>query len=492
MGMVDLVVWHWMRFLNQVLAYWTYLLGIATFIACQYLGFRLFRRLMKQWVILRGLLASITAVLVWMTGAGIIDMASDSLKRVSAEVRSAQPVSLQDLADKVKPAVVTILTYDDKGEPLALGSGFFTSPMGHVITNRHVLKNASRAIVETSNGTRYEVRRMLAEDKKADLVHVAVDSSMADCLDIHPLLRVAKTLPEAGDRVLVVGNPEGLERTVSEGIVSAVRSFRDYGNVIQISAPVSAGSSGSPVLNLRGEVVGVATFVEKEGQNLNFAVSAERFDRMRQLVGESLAVWTECNLKDQDGVKTELAKLGEYRKALEFYEAATKRTPDNSILWFRLGYCHNQLGHHGAAVEAHQKAISLDPQGERLHYHLGLAYFNLTKYREAANAYREEIRHHPKDFEARTELCGSYSRLGLYEEGVKACQGALKVKSDFDKARYNLGGAYLKLGKKELAMDQYWELRNRDEDLARQLIHRILPGHSDEDDLMNPVIRRQN
>ncbi len=51
-GMVDLVIWHWMRFLNQVLGYWIYLLGIATFIACQYLGFCLFRKLMKQWVIL--------------------------------------------------------------------------------------------------------------------------------------------------------------------------------------------------------------------------------------------------------------------------------------------------------------------------------------------------------------------------------------------------------------------------------------------------------
>ncbi len=144
-----------MEFLNQVLGYWTYLLGIATFIACQFLAFRLFRRLMKQWVILRGLLASITAVLVWMTGIGIIDMTSDSLRRASAQVRSAQPEPLQDLADKVKPAVVTILTYDDKGEPLAQGSGFFTSPMGHVITNRHVLENASRAILETSDGTRY-------------------------------------------------------------------------------------------------------------------------------------------------------------------------------------------------------------------------------------------------------------------------------------------------------------------------------------------------
>jgi S1-C subfamily serine protease len=75
-----------------------------------------------------------------MTGVAIIEMASDNLGSVSAKVGSAFREPLQNLADKVKPAVVTILTYDDKGEPLAQGSGFFTSPLGHVITNRHVLR----------------------------------------------------------------------------------------------------------------------------------------------------------------------------------------------------------------------------------------------------------------------------------------------------------------------------------------------------------------
>ena len=75
-----------------------------------------------------------------------------------------------------------------------------------------------------------------------------------------------------GQRVLVIGNPDGLEGTVSDGIISAFRSGR---SMIQITAPISPGSSGSPVLDETGQVIGMATLVSKEGQNLNFAISAE-------------------------------------------------------------------------------------------------------------------------------------------------------------------------------------------------------------------------
>ena len=75
-----------------------------------------------------------------------------------------------------------------------------------------------------------------------------------------------------GQRVLVIGNPEGLQGTVSDGIISA---FREDRNLIQITAPVSPGSSGSPVLDESGQVIGMATLVYREGQNLNFAISSE-------------------------------------------------------------------------------------------------------------------------------------------------------------------------------------------------------------------------
>ncbi len=72
------------------------------------------------------------------------------------------------------------------------------------------------------------------------------------------------------------GSPLGLEKTLSDGIVSAIREIPGFGKVIQITAPISPGSSGSPVLNMQGEVIGIVTFQIVEGQNLNFAIPSER------------------------------------------------------------------------------------------------------------------------------------------------------------------------------------------------------------------------
>jgi S1-C subfamily serine protease len=88
-------------------------------------------------------------------------------------------------------------------------------------------------------------------------------------------LRLSHSPAIAGQPIVVIGSPLGLQESVSEGIVSAVRSLDGLGKIIQITAPLSPGSSGSPVLNLEGDLVGVATLNLKGGQNLNFAVSSQ-------------------------------------------------------------------------------------------------------------------------------------------------------------------------------------------------------------------------
>ncbi len=90
----------------------------------------------------------------------------------------------------------------------------------------------------------------------------------------------------------MVGSPMGLEQTISEGIVSAVREIPNLGKIFQISAPISSGSSGSPVINMKGEVIGVATFQFIKGQNLNFAVSGKYvMDLKHKKTGMTIKEW---------------------------------------------------------------------------------------------------------------------------------------------------------------------------------------------------------
>ena len=171
--------------------------------------------------------------------------------------------------------MVTIIGYNAKDKVIRLGSGFFVNQQGHLITSRHNLQKIARAEIKLPKGERYPLTTVLAEDQKADLVKLSVNIPGGT-----PHLEVAAIRPEVGEHVLVVGSPLGLEQSVSEGLVSAIRTIRGRGEFLQISAPISPGSSGGPVVNRRGQVIGVAAFQVK-GQQINFAVPASRILALR-------------------------------------------------------------------------------------------------------------------------------------------------------------------------------------------------------------------
>ena len=184
--------------------------------------------------------------------------------------------SLPSLIKRIKPSTVIIFAYDDKGEFLKLGSGFFISKNGDVITNYHVIQGASSADIKTADGKTYPITYILAGDEQNDVTRLSVNIPSSF---VYPL-PLNQTIPDVGERIIVYGSPLGLENTVSDGIVSAIRDIPDYGRIIQITAPISPGSSGSPVFNMQGEVIGIATFQIIEGQNLNFAIPSKRISSL--------------------------------------------------------------------------------------------------------------------------------------------------------------------------------------------------------------------
>lgn len=180
--------------------------------------------------------------------------------------------SLAPLVKKIQPAVVTVITYDALGEQLSIGSGFFINKEGLLITNHHVVGGASKILVQTPDRNKFKVSDSVAEDRSADLVVLAVDIPKTEI----KYLKISSMSSEVGDRVMVIGSPLGLEQTISDGVISAVRNATGFGEILQISAPISRGSSGGPVVNMKGEVIGVATFQIIGGQNLNFAIPGFR------------------------------------------------------------------------------------------------------------------------------------------------------------------------------------------------------------------------
>ncbi|MDI6766029.1 MAG: S1C family serine protease [Bacteroidota bacterium] len=174
---------------------------------------------------------------------------------------------ITDIVKKAREAVVLVSTYDAEDSLLATGSGFFVSA-NEILTNKHIVEFAERVTVRTSSGKEYLVTYVISVVKDRDLRKLGVDTRG----DAIQALQPSQNTPQVGEKVLVIGNPLGLEGTVSEGIISAFRETPEHGNLNQLTAPISPGSSGSPVLDMEGEVIGIATLQFLIGQNLNFAV----------------------------------------------------------------------------------------------------------------------------------------------------------------------------------------------------------------------------
>lgn len=180
--------------------------------------------------------------------------------------------NLKDIITENKQATITIYTYDEYGAPSGSGSGFFINENGVGITNYHVLEGSTKAVIKTSDSIEYEIDQIIASDEKWDIAQFTIKN---DKKKKFTYLKFANKPIEQGDKIYNISAPLGLEQTVSEGIVSSLRED-SHGKIIQITAPISPGSSGSAILNDKGEVIAVATFCKQGGQNLNFGVSINK------------------------------------------------------------------------------------------------------------------------------------------------------------------------------------------------------------------------
>ena len=181
--------------------------------------------------------------------------------------------NLKEIVNDTEKATFIIYAYDEYGSPKGTGSGFFIDSKGIGITNYHVLDGAVKAILKTSDDKEYEIDQVLASDRKWDIIKFSIKNIGNESFEY---LKFAKKEVEKGDKVYNISSPMGLEASVSEGIVSSIRTDKRYGQTIQTTASVSSGSSGSALLNENGEVFAVATFKYDKGENLNFGVSINK------------------------------------------------------------------------------------------------------------------------------------------------------------------------------------------------------------------------
>ena len=169
------------------------------------------------------------------------------------------------VVNKVFPSTVLIAAEDINGQVQSLGSGFLVSP-NVIATNYHVIENSYSGYVKLVNQDNlYEIEGVVGYDVQKDLALIKIANN------IGKQVSYKSSSVDIGQKIFAIGNPLGLEGTISDGIISGLRNI-DGVPYLQISAPISPGNSGGPVVDENGDVIGVATYTYSEGQNLNFAV----------------------------------------------------------------------------------------------------------------------------------------------------------------------------------------------------------------------------
>jgi tetratricopeptide (TPR) repeat protein len=363
-----------------------------------------------------------------------------------AGVTSAQDF-LPELVKRIKPSAVAIETFDSRGGTLSRGSGFFVAP-DRIITNRHVIDRSARVEVHLVDGKKFPVKGVLAVDGEGDLALLQVDVPK----ELAMPLPIVRSVPQEGEFVVVIGNPFGLEGSVSNGIVSAVREISGYGKIIQITAPISPGSSGSPVVNMLGQVIGVATLQAAEGQSLNFAVPAERIGQLKigdlQTVSNVTAESNRSKRATAERFYSQgLAQLSrdDYGKALPYFEKAVEVDSNYAEAWYQAGYCYGVLGRHSDALKASKQAAKLRPEWAETFVNIGASNYALGQYKDAVEAYKQALKLNEDNPDTQYALGLTYGKLNRTDEEILAYKRALVMKPDHANSMERLGLALFKV-----------------------------------------------
>jgi len=376
---------------------------------------------------------------------------------------------ISDLAKKVVSSIVTVNIFNREGKWRGGGTGFFVKEEGLLVTNRHVIDGKVRALAKLSSGEFFPIEGVLSEDHSGDLVLLTLGVKGRS----FPTLSLTDTVVETGQPIIVIGSPLGREGTVSEGIVSEVKDIPNFGKVFQHTAPISRGSSGSPVLNMKGEVIGVVVgYSIVEGESLNFAISV---DRVKGLLSDSQTTPRKLVelVNREEEIWIGLLLNARYEELINYLKIRIKRNPNNAMAHFYLGLAFGRLSRSNEAIEAYKGAIRIEPNDSDFYYNLGVSYIRLGNHKEAIKAFKQTVRINPDDAKALLNLGYSYGELSCDKEAIKAYEQAIRMKPDFAEAHYNLGEAYLKAKKKKKAIEQYEILKNLDSELTNKLLNLI-------------------
>ena len=366
------------------------------------------REILKHWT-----KELVVALVLAVAAAVILDWYSDK--------------SAEEILDSNSKAIAVVTTYNDKGERLGQGSGFFINRDGVLATNYHVISGArlSRVVVQLAKSRAiFRVKNFIAGDEKRDIALLQCDAKDTPYVQLGDSSKL-----RVGQKVVAIGAPLGLENTVSEGIISNPERRVAAARFIQFTAPISPGSSGGGLFDKRGKVIGVTAAsipgtAEQPGQNLNLAVPIN-------LVRDNLAGKDNSLTTDSPSYYYSLGQLEELKhdfdKAMQYYLKAIELDPTYEPAYTGIGGIYYENGDYKSEVAFYEKAYSLAANDYEVISDLASAYEDVGRYGDAIRMYRKAIEFKPDDKDSMFELAFLSILTGDLETARKILRSLTKL-----------------------------------------------------------------
>lgn len=358
-----------------------------------------------------------------------------------------QTLTAEQIYKNVSDGVVVIHSYDSNNELSSQGSGVVINDNGYVVTNYHVLVGNDRLEI-LHNKEIVPYVDIIGIDVEKDILILKIEDKKFPSIKIGD----SKTLI-IGQRIYAIGSPLGFENSISEGIISGLRTYDDTGkNFIQITASLSPGSSGGAVVNDKGELIGISTLSLKEGQNLNFAIPIN--DILSVEINSYSKNNSYKNFELFDKGLDELTK-GNFKEAIKYYTSFIKEYPVNSYAYNDRGLAKRELGDLSGAIQDFTKAIEINPNNTSAYSNRGSAKVELKDYNGAIQDLNKAIETNPS-------FAGAYSNRGVVKAYLKDYSGAIQdlnkaieINPNDESAYSNRGTAKRDLGDYSGAIQDY-------------------------------------
>lgn len=322
--------------------------------------------------------------------------------------------------ESVNNSVVVVVSYD-KDTNENQGSGVVINNRGYIVTNYHVCEDAVKIEVKHYNTIISNVD-IIFKDEKRDILVLKVNDD-----DLKPIKIGSCKILKPGQRVYAIGSPEGYENSMSDGIISGFRNDENQSSVIQMTTPITDGSSGGAVVNSRGELIGLSVSGQHDG-NLYFAIPID------DIMIDLLANKVNADINEPENFLAEgdkASKKDDFENAIMYFSKYLEKNKADADVYFRRGYANLKLKKFKQAISDFSSAIAVKSDKYDYYFYRANCYYTIREYQSSINDYSRAIDLAPQYPELFYNRGYAYYKIRAFEECIKDWKIAIDSNPDY-------------------------------------------------------------